>query len=346
MNHKKVVLIGIGLFCIVALFGTTSLEDGIEKYREGLYTQALLDFRDVITDPEMASYHGEGYFWMGKTYIALSMYDDAEQNIEYFLLNYKESHYYPEGMYQKGRLLFLQDDYENSIQMFYNFLNQYPKTPFTANSFFWIGESLFLLGQLDEAYRMFSLIVDRYPDNYKYEAARYRVALIDLYDREGELLTLLKISHEEYLKTLEDFQKKERTYEQALLSYQRKIADLSNTDSETEISELEADLQSKDNEIAILTRQNSELDDKVIALTAKVAVLEEQIEALLASRGTAAPVVESSSDNSEPAAIITDDQQSNITKLLQIKSEALQLKEEYLKYLYNLNEESEGANGE
>jgi hypothetical protein len=39
----------------------------------------------------------------------------------------------------------------------------------------------------------------------------------------GKLLNLLKISHEEYLKLLEEFQRKEKTYEQAITEYQRKL---------------------------------------------------------------------------------------------------------------------------
>ncbi|MDR0877922.1 MAG: hypothetical protein LBN21_07700, partial [Treponema sp.] len=43
---------------------------------------------------------------------------------------------------------------------------------------------------------------------------------------EIELLALLKWSHEESLKTQEEYQKREKSYDQALIAYQKRIADM------------------------------------------------------------------------------------------------------------------------
>ena len=43
---------------------------------------------------------------------------------------------------------------------------------------------------------------------------------------EIELLDLIKYSHEESLRTAEEYQRRERTYEQALNSYQKRISEL------------------------------------------------------------------------------------------------------------------------
>jgi len=53
---------------------------------------------------------------------------------------------------------------------------------------------------------------------------------------ENELLNLLKWSHEESLRNMEDFRRKESAYDQALSAYQKRIADML---SDTRFQDLE-----------------------------------------------------------------------------------------------------------
>ncbi|MDR1908449.1 MAG: tetratricopeptide repeat protein, partial [Spirochaetaceae bacterium] len=123
---------------------------------------------------------------------------------------------------------------------------------------YWMGECLYSLGQLDRAQDIFSLIVEQYPQSVKYEASSYRLALINQKKIEVELLAILKWSHEESLKTVEEYQRRERSYDQAIIAYQRRIADLLRDDGTSRLEEVNAEyrrrLAEAEEQIALLER--------------------------------------------------------------------------------------------
>jgi TolA-binding protein len=266
---KKIVV----FFSLVLIVGTISfsqsrsgnavLEEGIDYYRRGLYEQAIVNFRNIVLDPAQEAFHGDAFFWLSKSYVVLRQLDDAERSLESYLLNYKDHPSYSEGFYLKGRLLFMQDELESSIQVFQSFISQYPESSFLPNAYFWIGESLFLLGNFDSSIKIFQALLQDYPRSIKIEAAKYRISLIKLKKRENELLKLLKMSHEELLKTLEEFQKKERTYEQAIAAYQKRIAAMGKADRDAEIKSLREQLQDKEREIADLKSKVEEYEQRL-----------------------------------------------------------------------------------
>ena len=243
--------------------GKTELAEGIKFYRAGQFQQAIVIFRNIILDPAMENSHGDAFFWLSKSYIVLEQLDDAERSLESYLLNYPDHPFYSEGSYLKGRLLFMQDDLESAIQVFQSFISNYPKSKFISNAYFWVGESLFLLGNFDSAMKIFQVLIQEYPKSVKIEAANYRISLIKLKRRENELLRLLKMSHEELLKTLEEFQKKERTYEQAISAYQKKLATRSKSELEEEVARLQQLLYKKEIEIADLKSRLAETEQKL-----------------------------------------------------------------------------------
>jgi len=121
-----------------------------------------------------------------------------------------------------------------------------------AASYYWIGETLFAMGRMDGAANAFSTVVEKYPYSIKYEAASYRLDLITQKKIEEELLTILRWSHEESLRSLEDYQGRERIYNQAISAYEKRIEAIlagtdkdyyySQTEAETRIAALEASL--------------------------------------------------------------------------------------------------------
>lgn len=233
--------------------GEIAIDRAKTTFGQGLYDESLRLFRNIILNSEFSDYHGESYFWIAKSYMALNQYENASENLEFFLSEYPENDYFQEGLYQRGRLYFLQGEYETSIRILEDFVEKYPNSFFVANSYFWIGESLYALGHFDKALELFEIVVSNYPTSFKIEAARYRISLIELKERERELLKLLKWSHEEYLRALEQFDRKEREYEQAIVVYQRKLREYETQSSEDPlISSLQqqvADLQAKINNL-------------------------------------------------------------------------------------------------
>lgn len=243
--------------------GQAQLRQAVTVFGKGQFDESLRLFRNIILDSSLGSYHGDSYFWISKCYMALGQYDNSSKNLEFFLSEYPDNQFFQEGRYQRGRLVYLQGDYETTIQILEDFISEYPNSPFIANSYYWVGESLYALGHFDEALDIFNIVVDTFPTSFKVEAARYRVSLIELKERERELLKLLKWSHEEYLKALEDFDRKERSYEQAMLSYQRTIRDLEagGTGDSEKVAALEQ-------QVASLQRQIEEYKQLVASMEA------------------------------------------------------------------------------
>lgn len=283
-----------------------ALQNGISSYQKGQYTEALRSFRRVITDSAYELYQGDGYFWVGKTYIAMNEYDEAARNLEYFLATFNESRLRSEGVYQKGRLLFLQRDYQQAIQVLYSFINQYPNDPYQANAYFWIAESLYSLGHFEEAEKVYTYVADDFPSSFKVEAARYRLQLIQFKYRENEIVKLLKISHEEYLEAVDEFLQREKAYEQALSEYQKRLAVVLNEDIQSELDKLTATVKEQQVTITRLEDQNRQLQ----------ASLKEPAGAQTPASETGSRIAPTDTDK--------------VRQLLEMKAEALELKEFYL----------------
>jgi tetratricopeptide (TPR) repeat protein len=297
---------------------------GIEFFREGMFNEAMTTFRYVLTDPSMVKYYPDAYFWLAKSDMGVDNLDDAAKNLEYFISRFPSHYQYPEALYQKGRLLFLQNDFENCISALTDFAEKYSSSPFASNAYFWIGESLFMLGNFDDASKIYAKIVQSYPDSFKFEAAKYRIALIEFKKREDELLKLLKWSHMETMKTQEEFKKREKTYEQAVASYQKKLAvtEISKgTGTATTDRNTQADLAKKDKDLEKLRQEN--------------AALKKQIE-YLSQAATGIKPFDSTSGQTTGTGITQTEQSKqleNQERLLRMKEEALTLKEEMLKVL-------------
>jgi hypothetical protein len=85
---------------------------------------------------------------------------------------------------------------------------------------------LFSLGQLEASERMFNAVIREFPTSARVEASRYRIAVIGMNRREQELLRLLQWTQEESLKTIEEFRQQELEYQEAIRSYQSRLANL------------------------------------------------------------------------------------------------------------------------
>ena len=318
------------------------LEKGISNFRMGKYDESLSAFREVIINSNLKAYHSDAYFWIAKSYMALRQLDNAEENIEFFILNYPKHKYYEEALYQKGRLMFLQKDYENCIQESYSFIEQYPDSAYVANAYFWTAESLYELGRIEEAESLYTHIIYNYPSSFKVESANYRLSLIEQKYREESLVELLKLTHEEYLKSIEEFQVREKTYENALDSYQKRLSVLdsgSSTQQQSgqslslEILDLQTKLRNRENEIMALKRKNAELEYRLANAETRAAETQEKvIEVNPEEQQTADEPVSADEEK------VTEKPEDTLStedklKLLEIKSRALEVKSYYLKYL-------------
>lgn len=265
---KALPAIVFGLVSVLALSAQSPIiREGIESFSRSDFDAAILRFREALLDATDGETEASAYFWTAKAAMALNQLDEAERNLEFYLQNFPDHEYVAEAEYQRGRLLFMREDYEQAIIALGLFVDENPDSPFAANAVYWAGESLFAVGRFDDAKRLFETVLRDYPTSYRVEAARYRIAVIELSFRERELLSLLQWSHEEYLQALDDFDRRERAYQEAIASYQQRLAAAATEDFReeiirltTQVRTLQEQIRSRDAQIARLEEQVGETD--------------------------------------------------------------------------------------
>lgn len=303
---RRYLLIGLLFFLPVLLFsqvssGADPLKAGLLLFKQEKYQEAIRSFRDVIFNSESPGAQADASYWTSRAYLAINMYEEAERNLEYFLATYPAHPLYPDALYQKGRLLYLQGDPESGIRVLESFAAEYPGSDYLGSAYFWLGECLFSLGHLEEAARVFNKVIEEFPKSVKLEASRYRLSLIEFKKREDELLKLLNWSHEEALKSVEEFQRREKAYEQAINVYQRKLTSAAAGEAAgVDSAELER------------------LKNKIAGLEAELAALSVEKEEEKAAERPTEPLVE---------------EDGNRQKTLELKEDALALRETLLQTL-------------
>ncbi len=267
---------------------------GITLFGEEKYSEALELFNRVLSDPAASASRPDAVYWSGLSYVALGDASNGRRTLDTFLKEYPRHSSVPDALYQRARISHSASEYEEAIQLFAAFLEKYPDHSFASSALFWTGDSLFYLGRLSEAETVFRTLASDYPKSVKLEAAAYKLSLIRYKYRENELLTLLKWSHEESLRVIEEFQRREKAYEQALAVYQRRL------------SESGAPLPA-----AAPTPAADDTEGRIAALNARI----DELTKALASR---------------PAGAITEDGRKS---LLTLKAEALELMSFYIDWL-------------
>jgi len=252
------------------------LRRGIELFANARYSEALPIFDTLFLDPSSGSLRADGAYWSAMTLLASGDPAAAEKAIESFLAAFPGHERTSEMIYHKARAAFLQKDYERAVRLFQSYIAAFPKGEQVSASVFWSAESLYSLGRLQDAEKLYRTIGERYADSVKAEAAKYRLSLIQFKYREDELLTLLKWSHEESLRIIEEFQRREKAYEQALEVYQKRYGEAKRGTAQTQASledqvaslrlamdDLAKRLQEKDARVAELERLQTELQARI-----------------------------------------------------------------------------------
>jgi TolA-binding protein len=242
---------------------------GIDLYGQGKWEEAARALRPLAGPDSAPALRGEALFWLGLSELALGDYTGALRDMEDLEKLDPENRRIPELGYHKGRVLFFLGNYDEAIVLLKTYADSIPGTPGTltaqdsarkSSALYWVGECLYSMGLLDRAGELFLLVTESYPQSAKYEAASYRLALINQKKVETELLGLLKWSHEESLKTMEEYERRERSYDQALIAYQKRIADML-----------------KDTRLADLERSNAQYREQLAAAEERIKTLEEAI---------------------------------------------------------------------
>jgi TolA-binding protein len=249
-----------------------SLERGVELFGQEKYREALDLFGKVLSDPKAKAERPEAAYWSVLAYLASGDQATAGASIDAFIAAYPASQRVPDLLYQRGRILYSKGDYEGALKVFSAFAAASPSSDLVPSAMYWSGECLYALGRLEEAERAFTAVVQSYPSSVKVEAATYRLSLIGLEYRQRELLKLLTWSHEESLRSVEDFRRREKAYESSIALYQKQISD-----------SRRGAASDQDKIIADLRAQVADFGSRLAASEAKLATALADAEALRAS---------------------------------------------------------------
>jgi TolA-binding protein len=201
------------------------LQAGITFYREGRWSEAATELREARAEALSPRQNTEALYWLALAELSASDYESALGNMDELEKSAPDSNRKMDIAYHRGRAYYYLGYYDEAIPWFKEYADHSSDEARKSAALYWIGECLLALGQLDRARDMFSLVVGDYPGSAKFEAASYRLDIIKQRKVETELLSLLKLSHEESLRNTEDYQRRERTYDQALNAYQRRLAE-------------------------------------------------------------------------------------------------------------------------
>ncbi|AEF83332.1 tetratricopeptide repeat protein [Leadbettera azotonutricia] len=222
------------------------LQGGIDLYSQGRWREAVGELRRVQANASTRTQKAEALYWISLSELSAGEYEAALRDMEAMEALDQANRRISELAYHKGRVYYYLGRYDEAIVLLKNYSDGIPSKPDgsyapqnaskRASALYWVGECLYSLGLLDKANEVFLLITEEFPRSPKYEASSYRIALINQKRVEAELLGLLKWSHEESLKTMEEYQRREHAYDQALIAYQKRIADML---KDTRLSDLE-----------------------------------------------------------------------------------------------------------
>lgn len=227
------VLVGVNglLFQPLVFSQTAELQTGIDLYGAGRWNDAIATLRQVQGAASADGDKATALYWLSLAELAGADFEGALRDISALELMKDGGDWRREIPYHKGRTLFYLGRYDEALVLLKSYADQAPdagseNSAWKSAALYWAGECLYALGHFDQAQDIFFIIVQQYPQSAKYEAASYRIALINQRKIEAELLDLLKLTHEESLKTIEEYQRRERAYDQAIIAYQKRIAAL------------------------------------------------------------------------------------------------------------------------
>jgi len=210
-------------------------QNGAQFYNLSRFQEAAIEFRRAQENAANLDDWSRALYWVILSQMAYSNYGSALMDMEELERRAPSSPYTRDMVYHRARLYYEQGYFEDALILFnkYNSLttdSDRESAERRAAAFFWMGECLYSLSEFEEAEKFYAWVIGRYPDSPKVEASAYRLDLIKQKKIEIELLALLQWSHEESLRTSEEFQRTIRTYEHTLNLYQRRIAELTNSE--------------------------------------------------------------------------------------------------------------------
>ncbi|MDR1839884.1 MAG: tetratricopeptide repeat protein [Treponema sp.] len=205
-------------------------QNGIYLYNSSRWNEAAAEFRRAQEIAANMHDWSQAIYWVILSELGFSDYGSAVMDMDELEKYAPNSSFSRDMVYHRARVYFNLGYFDDALLLFrryidsVSYIDEYGDR--VAAAFFWMGECLYTMGQYDEAEKFYIWVVDKYPESPKFDVSNYRIDLIKQKKIEAELLALLQWSHEESLRTSEDYQRKIRTYEYTLNLYQRRLSEL------------------------------------------------------------------------------------------------------------------------
>ena len=217
------------------------IQNGAQLYELSRWHEAAMEFRRAQEMAANINDWSQALYWVILSELAYSDYGSALRDMDELQRNAPGSSYNRDMLYHRARVYYNQGFFDEALLLFMSYTGAVSDvnretSDRKAAAFFWMGECLYSMGKFDEAESFYSWVIAMYPESQKNEAAKYRIELIKQKKIEAELLALLQWSHEESLRTSEDYQRRIRTYEYTLNAYQRRIAELTQGQEPAELN--------------------------------------------------------------------------------------------------------------
>jgi len=242
---------------------THKLSSGVALYRQARWREAIRELTLAQDEAGSTQQFSEALYWLSLAELAASDFNSALRHME--LLGKTGGDRVVDIIYHKGRAYYYLGYYQEAAALFGDYVAVAPASEKerVAAALYWIGECYLSLGQIDKAREYFQIITGQFFDTAKYDAAMYRISLINQKLTEQELLEMLRWSHEDALKSNEEYQRRERMRDQAMNAYQRQISEYQ-----------------QDTRLAEMEYANSEYRRQLLEAQSRINSLERQVESM------------------------------------------------------------------
>lgn len=188
-NYQRSYYSYLSLVALLDAGGTVNeLDRGLVDYFNGYYDVAITAFdRYIAANP---ANDGTAYYYRALSKRDLSLYDEALQDYETFIVNYPTNMYWGEAWGEKAFIEWSQKkEYSKAAETLLEFVSIVPNTTLSADYLMSAARIYERDGQYDKAVETWARVANEYPGTAQASGAVYLMGIIDY--RQGDFTSAL-----------------------------------------------------------------------------------------------------------------------------------------------------------
>ncbi|MDR1256988.1 MAG: tetratricopeptide repeat protein [Spirochaetaceae bacterium] len=225
------------------------INKGIELYGDGQWGNAVIQLRRAQQGNIGPVARAEAQFWIAMATFAAGSYEEAIHDFDEIARIDPVNIRCAEVAYHKGRANYYLKRYDEAIRLFTAYIESIridgryvngartggwnddglysdPDGDYNrkASAIYWMGECFYSMSDITRAEELLNIVIKEYPKSHKFEPATNRLALIKQKKIEAALLDILKTVPYSGDSAPAAGTTQQKTTEEAILEYQRRIA--------------------------------------------------------------------------------------------------------------------------